>query len=79
MFKKRELRVSLEKPEKQKTENPQTNELDFEDKVYIIADLTKRAAKTAFYGLCAYVVLDTWRQVQVAKNTQVPSQVVYKT
>jgi hypothetical protein len=39
----------------------------FEDKVVLVEKVFQRTAKQVIFGVCAYVILDTFRQVVVSQ------------
>lgn len=65
----RQLTVKFEKRDKKAEGNqePFVEEIQFERKAdHVLSQLEDLGAKM-FLGICVYVVLDTFRQVQVAK------------
>lgn len=65
----RELRIRLNKAD---DNNEMRNDIAiFEDRVAIMHTVFKDVAKSAFVGVCVYVVLDTFRQVLIARNTSI--------
>lgn len=67
MFKNRKLTVSVDKVNKKQTEMV-SDEESFEKKAEYVLHKLEGFAVKAFIGLCIYVVLDTQRQVAVAKT-----------
>jgi hypothetical protein len=67
MFKDREFKVTMNK--KNKEETPETPEdiKAFETKVDIVLHKLERIGVGAFLGVCAYVLLDTFRQTSIEK------------
>lgn len=47
------------------------DEKAFEDRLSLTHDVVKDVVKTIFGGIFAYVVLDTFRQVLIARNTNI--------
>lgn len=47
------------------------NDKIFEDRLALSHKVIKDVVKTIFKGVCVYVVLDTFRQVLIAKNTNI--------
>ncbi len=73
MFKNREFTVRMNKADRNKDTNVTCDELtDFDEKVAAAMILTKTAARYIAVGVCGYVVLDTYRQVLIARNTNIP-------
>ena len=70
MFKNRELKVAVVKKEKaQAAERMLVETKTFEDRTdYVLARLQKIGTRV-FAGVCVYILLDTARQVAVAKAT----------
>ena len=66
---KRELRIRLNKAD-DNTDEP-GNDKVFEDRVAIMHTVAKDVVKSIFVGICAFVVLDTFRQVLIARNTDI--------
>jgi len=68
MFKKHQLAVKVEK----KNNDAPSYTIDptsFSRKTAIVLDAIENVGKKVFLGVCIYVLLDTYRQVEVAKNT----------
>lgn len=71
MFKKRKLVVSLDRQDKDGTSEP-LEPKQFEAKAdYVIHKLEGIGGKV-FLGFCVYILLDTYRQVQVANAIYQP-------
>lgn len=68
MFKNREFVIKMNKANEGNDEDVVKNQ-SFEDRAAITHAVTKDLIKTSFLGVCAFVVLDTFRQVLVARNT----------
>lgn len=70
MFKNRQLKVVVEKKGKpQSVEEQLVETKTFEDKTdYVLAKLQGIGTRV-FVGVCAYILLDTARQLAVAKAT----------
>lgn len=66
MFRDRELVVKMNKTNKVKNE---TNAPDdaFEENLVMTQIVVKDVLKSVFLGICAYVLLDTFRQVVVTR------------
>lgn len=69
MFKKRAIKVTLDKQDKKNPGEHQDTRLIEEKTEAILIKLGRFGAKV-FAGVCIYVVLDTWRKVEVAKASQ---------
>lgn len=70
MFKNREFAIRVRKADRNKDNNEVRDEtIRFEDKVVITTNAVKTIVRNVAVGVCAYVVLDTARQVLVAQNT----------
>ena len=69
MFKNRAILVKLDKTNKDAIEEHKDVRL-IEEKTGAILSRFEKAALKVFAGVCIYVVLDTFRQVQVAKASQ---------
>lgn len=65
MFKNREVRVKLHKIDKD-AQTPTDNKT-FEKKVGIIFHQLESIGVKVFVGVCVYVLLDTYRQIEVEK------------
>lgn len=67
MFKNRKITVTVDK--KDKTDDPtETKDPNaFEKKAEFVLRNLKSLGAKAFVGVCIYVLLDTYRQVEVAK------------
>ena len=66
MFKNRSIVVTMDKADKttpQTTSDPEA----FEKKTDIVVSKLERLGKKVFLGVCVYIVLDTHRNVAVAK------------
>lgn len=66
----RNRRVTLRLEKDKKANDPKDNfeeETLFERKAYIAKRAIESTAAKMFAGVCVYIVLDTYRQVQVAK------------
>jgi hypothetical protein len=68
MFKDRALTVTMDKKDKDQAPRNPTNPKEFEKKAEFVLHKLERIGKKVFIGVCAYVVLDTVRQVAVAKT-----------
>lgn len=69
MFKNREFSLRVNKiADHKNTDETETKVL--EDRVALAHTVVKDLVKTIFIGVCAFVVLDTARQVAIARNTQ---------
>lgn len=66
MFRNRELTVQMTK--KRDTEDEPTDDRAFGDRAGAILYVTERLATRVFVGVCAYLVLDTVRQVTIEKS-----------
>jgi hypothetical protein len=70
LLENRKLSITVDRKEAN-SQPPSSNEMHvFEDKVVFIEKIVKDTIKTIFVGVCAYVVLDTARQMMVAKASQ---------
>ena len=66
MFKNRSVTVKLDRPTKDTVNEPHDNR-PIEVKVAKVLQTFEKVAVKAFVGVCIYVVLDTHRQVAVAR------------
>lgn len=67
----RTLTVKMEKQKKEK--NPDTPESDdFDDKADKMLFRIEDLGAKMFLGICAYILLDTYRQVKIAKAVHHP-------
>ena len=69
MFKNRKITVTVDK----KNEDPYSEVIDsisFEEKTEVILKKLEQVGKKVFLGICIYVLLDTKRQVAVARANQ---------
>lgn len=64
----RELRMKVIKPNKTELTG---SEATFEDKAKVVVHILDGIALRAAAGLCAYMVLDTYRQILIARNTDI--------
>lgn len=70
MFEKREFVVKTRKADKSSDPVTQTApEIDFDEKVATAIYIGKIISTHIAIGVASYVLLDTFRQVQVAKHT----------
>lgn len=68
MFKNRKITVTMDKVDKkQEPTDSHEQERAFEEKVIFVTAAAKDVAKRVFIGVCIYVILDTHRQVSVAR------------
>lgn len=74
MLKGRKLILTVEKDE-EGVPMERGNDKIFEDRMALSHKVIRDVVKTIFRGVCTYVVLDTFRQVLIARNTNVQ---VYK-
>lgn len=74
MFRKRAIKVSLEKQGKS---DPvvKTDETTFEEKAAVVRHILGDVVGKVFIGVAAYVVLDTYRQVSIAKALRDPEKI----
>ncbi len=73
MFHNRELSIRMRKPGRTKDTNETTEEtIGFDVKVAEATAFAKTILKYIAVGVAGYVVLDTYRQVLIAKNTNRP-------
>jgi hypothetical protein len=70
MPKGREFVLRVNNPDRD-INDERVDEKVFEDRVSRIHTLIMDSAQKAFVGVCIYVVLDTIRQVLVARNTSI--------
>jgi hypothetical protein len=66
------MQVTIQ-PNQKGQENPGGRKSDikiFEDKVVLIEKVFQRTAKNAILGVCAYVLLDTFRKVVVQQTAK---------
>lgn len=74
MFRNRELKVTMEKAGKKQQDECACDvqrvkiEEPFEDKLIKAKVIVEDVAKKAFIGFCAYIVLDTARQVAIERS-----------
>lgn len=71
MFKDREFVVRMNKADKGTEAEDPRNDVIFEDRVSLTHAIIKDTVKKVFVVICVYVVLDTARQVLVARNTDI--------
>lgn len=65
MFKKHEVRVSVNKKD---PEGPaDRDEKSFEQKVKVIFHQLDKIGVKVFAGICVYVLLDTYRKIEIEK------------
>lgn len=70
MFKNREISIQLSKDKKNENDDtPTKEEISFNDKVATAMYVGKLITYRVGGVVAAYIILDTWRQVQIAKNT----------
>ena len=67
MFEKRELRVKLDKVDKNPTSVGPQDKDAFEKKAVIVRHQIEHVAVKMFVGVCVYVILDTARQLAVSR------------
>lgn len=67
MFKNRTLAVKVVKDEKEKEPEVTCCHRTFEEKTENVRDNLENLGRKVFLGICIYIVLDTYRQVSVAK------------
>lgn len=67
MFKNRAITVRLNKVNKDRTVENTCQDKSFEKKAEAILHILEGVGSKLLFGLCVYVVLDTHRQVAVAK------------
>ncbi len=74
MFHNRELSIRMRKPNRTKDNNKETPEetIGFDVKVAEATVFVKTVLRYIAVGVAGYVVLDTYRQVLIAKNTNRP-------
>lgn len=65
MFRNRKLTLKVEKANDEQTDGSRQH---FEKKTQIVLHELEAVAVKIFIGICAYVVIDTVRQVTVAKT-----------
>jgi hypothetical protein len=65
MFKKHEVRVSVNKKDPEVPADQ--DEKSFEQKVKVIFHQLDKIGVKVFAGICVYVLLDTYRQVEIEK------------
>lgn len=65
----RSLQVSMVKKGQGQESEDGTPELTFEQKTIVVSDSIERAIRKIGFAVCAYVVLDTIRQVVVKTAT----------
>lgn len=71
MFKNRKLTVTVDKV-RHDPEDPHdifVDEALFEKKADAVLSRLEEIGVKVFAGFCVYIILDTWRQVQVARAT----------
>lgn len=66
--KKRALEVKVVKRDKATTSET-SNCDDFKEKASFVMHELEGVAAKMFLGVCVYILLDTYRQVQIAKNS----------
>jgi hypothetical protein len=69
MFRKRALEVQVVKKSKDKTVEELMDTKTFEQKADIVLQKLTKIGAQVFAGVCVYVLLDTYRQVQIAQAT----------
>ncbi len=67
MFRNRAITVKMDKITKDKTPETPCDPQAFEKKAEVILHKLQRFGATMFVGVCVFVILDTRRQVAVAK------------
>lgn len=67
MFKNREIKVTVDKKDKNKDDVESHDDRLIEEKTEAILKKVERVGFKVFGAFCVYVLLDTYRQVQVAK------------
>lgn len=67
MLRKRALQVQVVKPDKTKTPETSEDDITFEQKTEFVLRKLESVGAKMFLGFCAYIVLDTHRQVAIAK------------
>jgi hypothetical protein len=67
MFKNRQLTVKLDKRSESDAPEAAFDNVPFEAKTEVILRGLEGIGRKMFYGVCIYVLLDTRRQVAVAK------------
>lgn len=73
MFKKRALEVKVVKSDKNAKQETSEDTDCFKDKAEFVLRRLESTGSKMFLGMCVYILLDTYRQVQIAKNTNVPT------
>lgn len=70
MFKNREISIQLSKDKKNEVDDTTAKEvISFDEKVATAIYLTKQITYRVGGVVAAYIILDTWRQVSIAKNS----------
>lgn len=67
MFKNRAITVKVDKVDKHHTAEKSCDDKTFEEKADIVLHILEGLGVKLFLGVCVYVILDTQRQVAVAK------------
>lgn len=70
MPKGREFVIRMNRPDRDEQFEPGNDKI-FEDRLALSHKVIKDIVKTIFKGVCTYVVLDTFRQVLIARNTNI--------
>jgi len=71
MFKDREVVVRMKKANADDQDEARLDIALWEDKIAIADLVARKLIRTIFVGVCGFVVLDTCRQVLIAKNTNI--------
>lgn len=72
MFKNRKITVTVDKKNTDQTPEEPSDPKAFEKNAKVVLRHLESIGKKAFVGVCIYVLLDTYRQVKVAKATDRP-------
>ena len=67
MFKNRSVTIKVDKPTRDCVVNEPKDDRPIEEKVTAVLRTFEKVAVKAFVGVCIYVMLDTNRQVAVAR------------
>jgi hypothetical protein len=72
MFGNREIKLKVEKINKDQNSEVSSDPRSFEQKTEYVLHKLEHIGKKIFVGFCIYIVLDTHRQVSVARATYQP-------
>jgi hypothetical protein len=73
MFKNRKITVTVDKKNPDEAPTPEDLEI-FEHRADIILHKFDKIVVKVMVGVCAYVLLDTFRQIAVNQNTYIPEE-----